>query len=221
MSLPPESYADNWIGQELWFYTMAGEWDRVVEIYKSYPWTHTAMINDYNDTALHVAADSGEQATVKQLVDAIVMNPNEREQVDQNPEINEEQEEEIRPKALTMKNLKGDTALHLAASRGFAESCKWIAEANRTLLDIRNKNGETPLFLAALNWHRDAFLLLCFRFFDEGRNIQLHHLRRNDGDSIMHCALQREYFGKANKFVSMYMLRIEGAFYGNKFKIEL
>ncbi|MED6222259.1 hypothetical protein PIB30_062616, partial [Stylosanthes scabra] len=131
------------------------------------------------DTALHVAVDLDEQDVVEDLVNAIVVHET---------------------GALNKRNEKGDTPLHVAASRGFGKLCRCIIGWNEERIELRtlkNENGETPLFLAALNWHKEAFAYLC-------RTGERHHVkpleelvRDHDGDSILHCAIRREHFDLA------------------------
>ncbi|RVW70478.1 hypothetical protein CK203_056170 [Vitis vinifera] len=58
------------------------------------------------------------------------------------------------PSALWIPNHRGNTPLHLAALIGNVGMCMCIAGKNEELLDLRNKAGETPLFLAALRVKR-------------------------------------------------------------------
>ena len=78
--------------------------------------------------------------------------------------------------------------------------CYYIVGENQErvhLLEVRNKQGENPLFLAALNWQKDTFLFL-YRWFSGSRDPYLtpDDLNRDNGDTILHCAIRREYFGK-------------------------
>ena len=57
-------------------------------------------------------------------------------------------------------------------------------------MDIRNNDGETPLFLAALNGKKETFGFLNAQF------TEAHHVRRNNGDTILHAAIAGEYFSK-------------------------
>ncbi|MED6183870.1 hypothetical protein PIB30_041876 [Stylosanthes scabra] len=167
------------LGKGLTHYTLEGNWDKVKEMYHSKPKTHTITINNCNkDTALHVAVELDEEDVVIDLVNAIL---------------------EHKTGALKKKNEKGDTPLHVAASRGFARLCKCIIGENEERIELRtlkNKNGETPLFLAALNWHKQAFAYL--RHTHESHPITFPELvRDDDGDTILHCAIRREHFDLA------------------------
>ncbi|WVY91946.1 hypothetical protein V8G54_037460 [Vigna mungo] len=84
-----------------------------------------------------------------------------------------------------MKNDRGDTALHVAASRGFTKICEFIVGENRErtyLVELKNKEGETPLFQAALNWKKQAFAYLSNL---SGHSAPLQDLVRHNGDSML------------------------------------
>ncbi|MED6183869.1 hypothetical protein PIB30_041875 [Stylosanthes scabra] len=167
------------LGKELAHYRLEGNWDKVKEMYHSKPKAHTITVNNSKDTALHVAVDLDEEDVVEDLVNAILVHDK---------------------SALEKKNEKGDTPLHVAASRGFGKLCRCIIgwkEERIELRTLKNKKGETPLFLAALNWHRQAFAYL-HRTGEKHRIIPLLELvREDDGDSILHCAIRREHFDLA------------------------
>ncbi|KAL1307855.1 hypothetical protein HN51_049755 [Arachis hypogaea] len=176
--------------------TLEGKWNSVVEMYMKYPGAQTQKITEDNDnTALHVAVDLKIELVVKLLVEAII-------------EFEEAGDEE----ALKVQNKNGDTPLHLAASRGFTKICMYIigeSEERIHLLRLENKKGETPFFLAALNWnaHTFAYLssvadkLLCnsIKFADDIRCLVTRGTGEdiNKRESILHCAINREYFDLA------------------------
>lgn len=56
----------------------------------------------------------------------------------------------------------------------------------------RNVDGETPIFVAALSGSKKAFSTLS-SMLTNAEDIAL--VRRNDGDTILHCAISGEYFG--------------------------
>ena len=187
--------------EKLYLHTLRGKWKEVVEIYKEHAWTHTTKITTSENSALHMAVDNGQKEIVEKLVEEIIKNENRRpEPMEDDREEGQHEIEDIinieETKTLKMKNVHGDTPLHLAASRGFAAICWVLAEKNGELLQIRNNKGETPIFLAALNWHRDAFLCLHNMYKRHNRQVELESLRRNNGDTILHCAIKRGHFGK-------------------------
>ncbi|CAL5202325.1 unnamed protein product [Lathyrus oleraceus] len=123
--------------------TIEGKWEEVEKLYKSDPKFSTIKINKSRGTALHVAVNDDNEEVVRNLVDSIISQKNE--------------------KVLECKNEKGDTPLHLAASRGFKEICECIIGKNgerKYLIDIDNNDGESPLFLAALSWQKQTFVYL-------------------------------------------------------------
>jgi len=159
-------------------YTLEGKWPKVVNMYNEFPACHTVMINDSVGTALHVAVDLDE-GVVNDLVNAIIRHSHGLPKI----------------KALEMENDRGDTPLHVAASRGFAKVCRLIIGTNKEriyLVSRKNKHGETPLFGAAINWKKQAFAYLS-NVSDHSAPLQ--DLVRHNGDTILHCAIRREYFG--------------------------
>ncbi|CAJ1971122.1 unnamed protein product [Sphenostylis stenocarpa] len=168
-------------------YTLEGKWYKVVDMYKESPACHTAMINDAVGTALHVAVDLDEEGVVQDLLDAIISHST-----------------EVKIKALEMGNDRGDTPLHVAASRGFAKICRWIIGMEKErmyLVSKKNKHGETPLFEAAINWKKQVFAYLS-EVLDHSAPLQ--DLVRHNGDTILHCAISREYFDLAVIIVHYY-----------------
>ena len=107
---------------------------------------------------------------------------------------------------LKSKNEQGNTPLHLAASMSNVSMCKCIARKGEDLLQrignkdgkeneihllhIRNKDGETPLFLAVRHGQTEAFLCL------QGEAPESARLRNNKGETILHCALAGGNFSK-------------------------
>ncbi|XP_027941866.1 uncharacterized protein LOC114195557 [Vigna unguiculata] len=158
-------------------YILEGKWQKIVNMYNQFPACHTAMIYPSVGTALHVAVDLEEEAVVDDLVNAIIRHKT--------------------MKALKMRNYRGDTALHVAASRGFAKICELIIGTKKEriyLMRLENKEGETPLFQAALNWKKLVFAYLSNL---SGHTAPLQDLVRDNGDTILHCAIRREYFDLA------------------------
>ncbi|XP_020962840.1 uncharacterized protein LOC107610163 isoform X2 [Arachis ipaensis] len=177
--------------------TLEGNWKTVTEMYEKFPGAHTQRISDDDgNTALHVAVDLDNEEVVMKLVKEI---------------IKYEEGIEVEKKALELKNKNGDTALHIAASRGFTNICRCVigeSEKRKHLLRLENKKGETPFFLAALNWHKHCFAYLSFvlgKLIKENdvdifilmtRGSQTDKKERK-GESILHCAINRECFDLA------------------------
>ncbi|KAG5113735.1 hypothetical protein JHK82_037004 [Glycine max] len=161
---------------------MKGEWGKVVETYSKDKKVHTAKITRTGDTALHIAVIDGQYDVVRQLVRLI-------------PE-----------EALRIQNERKNTALHLAASMGSVGMCECIASSEPSLLNMRNLDGETPLFLAALHGRKHVFLCLHHR----SNNIHTKdpnyysNCRRNDGDTILHSAIAGDYFDLAFQIIDLY-----------------
>ncbi|XP_028781015.1 uncharacterized protein LOC114737272 [Neltuma alba] len=102
----------------------------------------------------------------------------------------------------TVERLIGDTPLHCAASRGSACICAAIIGMfHKSLIGVRNNSEETPLFLAAFHDHRVAFLVL---HLAAGEDSPLYW-RRNNGDSMPHCTIRREYFGTYTSELTSYL----------------
>lgn len=167
--------------ESLYFATLEGNWDDVVAEYQNNPKIHKRPINITNDTALHVAVNDGRADVVTKVVNELKKSPKSLS-------------------ALEIGNEKGDTPLHCAASRGSLEMCKCIVEAhqgghvdhNYKLIEARNKNQETPLYLAAVHGHKDAFRFLQSHCDDKS----VGPCRRgSDGDTVLHCTISRDHFG--------------------------
>lgn len=149
-----------------------GKWDLVVELYRKEPRACRAKITESGDTALHLAVSDGQEYIVEELVHLISIED------------------------LQIPNERGDTPLHIAASMGSVRMCACIANLKELLVGARNVNSETPLFLAALNGRKDAFL--CLHYICTATYIRIppyNYCRRKDGDTILHCAIARNYFG--------------------------
>ena len=199
---------------ELFQFAMKKKWREVLRICKSHPSDACkAKLTKSEETALHIAVSSyhvGEKeanalaAIIRQLVELLP--------VGQAVEI------------LKAENDKGDTALHLAAALGSVTICDCIArnrnQIYRELIMIRNRKGETPMFLAAHHGHMEAFQLLHELYNGNASEPDYSLGRRNDGDTILHSAISGEYFGKNyashasfslkdSKCINLYHLRIK------------
>ncbi|XP_040958251.1 uncharacterized protein [Gossypium hirsutum] len=159
---------------------MRGQWTEVVEIYKGHEKSRVAALTASRDTALHLAVSGGRAKEVEQMVGSLG-----------------EKVSEI----LRLKNDKGNTALHTAAELGDAYMCKRIASKVPDLITNCNEQNATPLFLAALFGHQEAFL--CLHFLCEGNPLDAGS-RKPNGDTFLHVALQGEFFGLAFQIVRIY-----------------
>ncbi|KAL7200748.1 hypothetical protein ACSBR1_032639 [Camellia fascicularis] len=111
-------------------------------------------------------------------------------------------EEEKAPEALRIKNERGNTPLHLAAASGSLAMCYWIAKQHPNLIFIRNNEKMNPLFLAALNGKKDAFL--CLDNLSRNKKPLLEYCRGSNGDTFLHAALNGEYFDLSFQIICRY-----------------
>lgn len=165
------------IKKELFNMAMRGEWEKVERMYKEDHRAHHAKITRSGDTALHVAVSDCQEEVVQELARHIV---------------SKHSGDQVRS-VLDIQNDRGNTALHFAASLGNVRMCKCIAEVKPSLVGSRNKDGETPLFLAALRGKKDAFL--CLHFICDP-DLGASYCRKDDGQTVLHCAIAGEYFGE-------------------------
>ncbi|KAK9286904.1 hypothetical protein L1049_015311 [Liquidambar formosana] len=158
---------------------MEGDWDDFVKKYRENAAVRKAKITRSGDTALHMAVSRDQENVVEELVKVIC-------------EKKEEEEEETK-EILRKKNNRGNTPLHVAASMGRVRMCMCIARVDPLLVGARNNDGETPFFLAALHGNKDAFL--CLHNICGPENGESYS-RKNNGDTILHCAIRRDNFGE-------------------------
>ena len=163
--------------KELFDMVMKKEWTEVVKMYKQNLGIHTAKITSSGDTALHIAVSEGSVEMVEQLIKVL--------------------DSKGRKDALKIQNEHGNTPLHLAAAMGNRAMCKCIIEVDESLVDQRNEDSHTPLFLTALHGKKVAFVFLLK--ICEQREITRYY-RGKSGETILHCAINGEYFGKHFKF---------------------
>ncbi|KAK6937568.1 Ankyrin repeat [Dillenia turbinata] len=164
---------------------MKDDMKAVVDMYKNDKAVQKEKITRSGDTALHIAISNGEEDIVEQLVGAIGKGPE---------------------AVVTLKvaNEQGNTAFHLAASVGNIRMCECIVKSNddtTELLSARNEEGETPFFWAALHGKKEAFLFLHKIY---GKDAGSKCYRRNNGDTILHCAIAGEYFDLAYQIILLY-----------------
>ncbi|XP_008235365.1 PREDICTED: serine/threonine-protein phosphatase 6 regulatory ankyrin repeat subunit B-like [Prunus mume] len=169
------------IKKNLFKITMKSQWKEVVQIYRQNPQVRNARITRTGDTALHIAVSDGQEEHVEKLVQLVT------------------------EKELRIQNDRGNTPLHLAASMGNVRMCECIAKEYPCLVNVLNKDNETPLFLAALHGRKDAFLCLhyiCTPAFDDPQ--RYNNCRRTDGETILHCAILGDYFDLAFQIIYLY-----------------
>ncbi|GFZ04760.1 hypothetical protein Acr_17g0003320 [Actinidia rufa] len=177
-------------------YALQGHWEDVLEIYKLHPEVHDANITITHDTALHVAVSSDMEDMVGKLIN-IISATDYRAGNGTCPSSSD-----AAKKAVNVQNERGNTPLHLAAAMGNVRMCKIIADMDNGLIGVRNNEKETPFFVAALNGKKDAFLCLHDLIIpggDENEKTKkgYGYCRRNhDGQTILHVAIEKEYFGE-------------------------
>ncbi|KAL4604589.1 hypothetical protein ACB092_10G202500 [Castanea dentata] len=84
---------------------------------------------------------------------------------------------------------------------GTLKMCICIAKADPSLGIARNEDGETPLFLAALDGERVIFLQLhsiCCCKLDSS------YYRKHGGETILHCAIKRECWDLAYEILQLH-----------------
>ena len=166
------------IKKDLFNTAMKGDWEQVARTYEEEPRAHKAKITRSGETALHVAVSDCQEEIVERLV---------RQVAAQHPRAEAKALLEIR-------NDRGDTALHFAASMGNVRMCRCIADVDASLVGVRNEESETPLFVAALRGKMEAFL--CLHHLCGGSAHSASYCRRKDGQTVLHCAIAGEYFGE-------------------------
>ncbi|RVX20740.1 hypothetical protein CK203_002538 [Vitis vinifera] len=91
-----------------------------------------------------------------------------------------------------------DTALHIAVLEGKeAEVEKMVYQIGEDARMIKNKMGNTPLHLAASIGNVSMCKCIANRNAKIGRDQALEYCRRDDGETILHCAITGEYFDLA------------------------
>ncbi|XP_024167407.1 uncharacterized protein LOC112173949 [Rosa chinensis] len=159
---------------------MKSQWEEVVQAYRENKLALRARITKSGDTALHIAVSDGQEEHVEKLVKL------------------------VSKKELEIQNERGNTPLHFAAAQGNLRMCECIAKDHPSLVSILNKDKETPLFLAALHGKKDAFLCLhCICTPGESQP-NYSCCRREDGETILHCAIAGDYFDLAFHIIALY-----------------
>ncbi|KAL6208675.1 hypothetical protein ACLB2K_019622 [Fragaria x ananassa] len=159
---------------------MKSDGEGVVQAYIQNERARKAIITKSGDTALHIAVLDGQEERVEELVKLVSL------------------------EELKLQNQRGNTPLHFAAAQGNVRMCKCIAK-DHSLVDILNKDKETPLFLAALHGKKDAFLCLHYiRTPNKPDPEYYSYCRREDGDTILHCEISGDYFDLAFQIIALY-----------------
>ncbi|XP_061374344.1 uncharacterized protein LOC133316591 [Gastrolobium bilobum] len=167
--------------ERLFDYAMRGQWREVLEAYEKNPEALEAKITKAEDTVLQIAVYVGQTTFVSTLLDNI--------------------SEEVSRHIIYMQNSKGNTPLHVAAELGNVDICNSIAKRDPNLISVRNLEGETPLFLAAIHGKREAFF--CLHGHQQSHDDDSLS-RKSNGDTILHCTISSEHFGLALQIIGLY-----------------
>ena len=202
--LEDTTYLEETTRSSLFVNAMSDGWDKVIEIYTRNPVAHCAKITNSGDTALHIAVIGGKKKTVEQLVSLMSL---------------EEAAKALRVKnergytPLHLAAFVGNASLcDCLASKGYSDEEFRNSSGNEQdknnqnspekigaeyekccILGERDKENETPLFLAAAMGKTDAFLCLHDHVLPRYRK---SYYRGNKGDTILHVAISGEYFGE-------------------------
>ncbi|KAL2510729.1 Ankyrin repeat family protein [Abeliophyllum distichum] len=176
-------FVEEEIKKNLFRNAMSGKWDEVIKTYAQRPEAHSAKITRSEDTALHIAISDGQETTVELLMEEIIRAQNSWE-------------------VLTIGNELGNMPLHLAASLGNVKMCKLIAGVDSRLIGERNKDNETPFFLAVLHGKSDAFI--CLHSMCKGEEGYSYCKKKDNGETILHSAIGGEYFDIAFQIIYLY-----------------
>ncbi|XP_064993867.1 uncharacterized protein LOC103976203 [Musa acuminata AAA Group] len=103
-----------------------------------------------------------------------------------------------KPGPLWYANYHGDTALHVAATVGDLDVAKALVRKNSELVSARNWKNETPLHKAALYGHETMF----WDLVEMGSHAPDE--RREDGATVLHCAIMGSAPALALKIAKTY-----------------
>ncbi|KAL5545373.1 hypothetical protein UlMin_005060 [Ulmus minor] len=164
---------------------MKREWVEVVNMYGKYPWARKSQIPSSGQTALHAAISDPEAKyeVVRELLEHIKRDPDPFD-------------------VLKLKNEKGRTPLHLAASTDREVTmCKICIDNVKNASELvrdRDSKGRTPLFLAVKYGRLQTFRYLHSIFGDFSFCV------RDDGRSILQEAIIKENFDLAFEIIHLY-----------------
>ncbi|RZC93687.1 hypothetical protein C5167_016315 [Papaver somniferum] len=183
---------------------LRGEWDSIIRFYTLHQISNIDIEDDNNsnvlvsslsgDTILHICALCRRTDIMKQLLS-------------------------IMPAAkrlLSVTNRKGNTVLHEAARTGIVEMAKLILKkeingGDQVLISVRNLNGETPIYWAAMYGHRDMLLFLnaTASSIEMIRSTSTSMaddplITRTDGSTILHAAVLAGSYDVALEIMEIY-----------------
>ncbi|KAL4642429.1 hypothetical protein ACB092_02G017500 [Castanea dentata] len=174
----PIEITNDGLASNLYISIVTEKWRKVVNLYKEHGISAiTSKINTTGDTAFHLAVSMAPQHIVEKLLEIM----------------------KSLESGLRVTNNEGNTPLHVAASSGKLETSILLAKFDGFLGGVLNNRGESPLFSATYHGKKEIFLYLHHILHPEtSRDIKDTSLyRRNDGDTILHSAISREYFDLA------------------------
>ncbi|CAK9169125.1 unnamed protein product [Ilex paraguariensis] len=132
-------------------------------------------VDQRGDTVLHLLAIKGNVAALRNLLRA----------------------DHLVDEMLLRKNANGNTALHEAAMSGQKGVAEIMVTKKPDLVFERNNSNETPLYLAAAFGKREVFTFL------ESKNSNCR-IRRHDGSTILHAAIEGEHYSLAIHILGSY-----------------
>ncbi|XP_075642886.1 uncharacterized protein LOC142614207 [Castanea sativa] len=148
-----------------------GRWEDVLDICHKEMFLTAVPITNSLDTVFHLAISDDQEVIFEKLLQLL---PQESLRI---------------ASALRRKNKKGNNLLHIAASVGSVTMCSLIIRISKSMINTYNNKGESPLFVAALNGHKVAFLYL-----HSECGPKEHYCIRRNGDTILHCAIAEEHY---------------------------
>ncbi|XP_050266286.1 uncharacterized protein LOC126709950 [Quercus robur] len=158
-----------------------GQWGDVLDICHNEMFLTTVPITNSLDTVFHLATSDDRDDIFEQLLQLL---PQESLRI---------------ASALRRKNKKGNNLLHIAASVGSVSLCRCIIGISKSMINTYNNEGESPLFVAALHGHKDAFLYL-----HSECGPKEHYCIRRNGDTILHCVIAEEHYELSCKILDLY-----------------
>ncbi|KAI3889013.1 hypothetical protein MKX03_012446 [Papaver bracteatum] len=183
---------------------LRGEWNSIIRFYTLHQVSNIDIEDDNNrnvlvspvsgDTILHICALCRRTDIMKQLLSIL---PAEK-------------------RLLSVPNRKGNTVLHEASRTGIVEMAKLILNkeingGDQVLISVRNLNGETPIYWAAMYGHRDMLLFLNAT----ASSIEIIRstststaddplITRTDGSTILHAVVLAESYDVALEIMEIY-----------------